>query len=203
MAHIENTSMVVSPQVVVNTVRDAHEYYQGHRIDERYEAMALDLIRRYVSQEGLPRDAEPFFGATLYMVTRHPWSHPNPLTKTEFAAKLRMKESSLDWYTASIVEKLDFVVMHDRGHLPFFLDPEGTIMSVVNSIVKSSVGEEVVHSIVRGSVVAPHALADRIVDRLCSVVKIIPSAFEQELHVVVERKIEEVSSQLLNELNRE
>ena len=90
----------VSSKVVVNMIKDAHQYFTQHRIDENYQMMALDLIRRYISQEGPPREPDPFFGAALYMVTRHPWSHPNPLTKAEFAMKLRMKESSLEWYTS-------------------------------------------------------------------------------------------------------
>jgi hypothetical protein len=134
------------------------------------------------------------------MVTRHPWSHPNPLTKTEFAAKLRMKETSLEWYTNSIIEKLGFLVFHDKSQLPFFIDSEGTIASVVNSVVRGSVGEEVVRSIVRGNVISPTALADRIVDRLCSVVNIIPPVFEQELHSHVQHKIEDESRRLLEEL---
>jgi hypothetical protein len=192
--------IVVNPQLVTTIVRDAHEYYSENRIDERYEYVALDLIRRYVSQEGSPREPDPFFGACLYIVTRHPWSHPNPLTKTEFAAKLRMKETSLDWYTNSIVEKLSFIVFHDRTQLPFFIDSEGTIANVIHSVVRGSVGEEVVRSIVRGHVISPTALADKIVDRLCNIVNIIPSVFEQELHSYVQHEIEEESRRLLEEL---
>ncbi|MHA1813598.1 MAG: hypothetical protein ACTSYX_09240, partial [Candidatus Thorarchaeota archaeon] len=65
---------------------------------------------------------------------------------------------------------------------------------------RSSVGEEVVLSIVRGGAVSPTALAERIVDRLCNVVKIVPAAFEQELLTVVKRKIEEESQRLIREL---
>ncbi|MFX0108500.1 MAG: hypothetical protein ACFE7R_09470 [Candidatus Hodarchaeota archaeon] len=199
MSHFEK-SLVVSPQVVVNIVRDAHEFYVENKIDERYANIALDLIRRFVSQEGLPREVDPFFGAALYVVSRHPWSYPNPLTKTEFSGRLRMKESSLEWYTDSIVEKLGFTILYDNDRLPFFMDPEGTIASVINSVSRASVGEEVVRSIVKGSVVSPHALAEKIVDRLCSVVKIVPAAFQQELQILVQRKIEEESKRLLSQL---
>ncbi|MHA1933906.1 MAG: hypothetical protein ACW97A_01375 [Candidatus Thorarchaeota archaeon] len=118
MPRSENASLVVSPQVVVGMVRDAHEYYIENRIDERYESMALDLIRRYVSQEGVPRELDSLFAAALYVVTRHPWSYPNPLTKTEFASKLRMKESSLEWHTDNITEKLGFATLRDKNQLP-------------------------------------------------------------------------------------
>lgn len=189
-----------SSKVVVNMIRDAYQFYNHHKIDENYQTMALDLIRRYVVQEGTPRDADPFFGASLYMVTRHPWSHPNPLTKSEFAMKLRMKESSLEWYTDSIAEKLGFVVLHDKNQLPFFVDAQGTIASVIKSVVRASVGEEVVRSIVSNTVVAPFTLAQKIVDRLCNIVSIVPLAFEQELQRLVQRMIEEESERLLNQL---
>ncbi|MHA1741744.1 MAG: hypothetical protein ACTSVD_06595 [Candidatus Thorarchaeota archaeon] len=200
MYRSEKVHLAVSPQVIVNVVRDAHGFYAENRIDERYQSVALDLVRRYVSQVGMPRETDSLFAAALYIVSRHPWSHPNPLTKTEFAARLRMKESSLEWYTDSIVEALGFIVLRDHSQLPFFVDPEGTIASVIDSIVRSSVGEEVVLSIVRGGAVSPTALAERIVDRLCNVVKIVPAAFEQELLTVVKRKIEEESQRLIREL---
>lgn len=197
----EYKPLVVSPKIVVSMVMDAHQFFAQNRIDETYQNMALDLIRRYISKEGKPRDADPFFGAALYMVTRHPWSHPNPLTKTEFASKLRMKESSLEWYTDSISEKLRFIVLHDRNQLPFFVDPQGTIAGVIDSVVKGSVGEGVVRSIVSGNAISPQILADKIVDRLCNVVSIVPSAFEQELHVIVSSMIERESKKLLDQLS--
>ncbi len=191
-----------NPHDVVNIVRDAHEYFKESNVDERYEAVALDLIRRYVSTEGRPRELEPLYAASLYLVTRHPWSHPNPLTRTEFASKLRIKESSLEWYTESIIEKLGFEVFHDHGQLPFYIDPRGTISSVINSVVRTSVSEEVVLGIVRGGAVAPSALAERIVERLCRIVKILPNAFERDLFTIVEKKIEEQSGRLLAELKQ-
>ncbi len=192
--------MVGSPQVIVSVIRDAHQFYMENKIDERYQNIALDLVRRYVSQEGTPREGDPLYGASLYVVTRHPWSHPNPLTKTEFASRLRMKESSLEWYTDSIIEKLGFVVLYDSNRNPFYVDPQGTIMSVVDSIVTGSVGEEVVQGVVKGGGVSPQALADKIVDRLCNVAKVVPHTFEHELHRLVQRKIEEESKRLLDQL---
>ncbi|MFW9955311.1 MAG: hypothetical protein ACFFD3_12215 [Candidatus Thorarchaeota archaeon] len=196
----EYDGLAASPKVVVGLVRNAHQFFNENRIDENYQTMALNLIRRYVSQEGVPREPDPFFAAALYMVTRHPWSHPNPLTKTEFANKFRMKESSLEWYTDSITEKLGFLVLHDRTQLPFYVDPDGTISNVVDSVIRTSVGEAVVKSVVTGGVLAPHALADRIVDRLCNIVSIVPNAFEHDLRSIVHRKIEEESNRLLRQL---
>lgn len=196
----EHDELAASPRMVVDLVRDAHQFFTENRIDENYQMMTLDLIRRFVSQEGLPREPDPFFCSALYIVTRHPWSHPNPLTKSEFASKMRMKESSLEWYTDSITDKLGFLVLHDKNQLPFFVDPDGTIANVVNSVIRASVGEEVVRSIVTGSVISPAALAERIVDRLCNVVSIVPTAFEQELHSIVQTKIDEESNRLLQQL---
>ncbi|MFW9794847.1 MAG: hypothetical protein ACFFEE_11120 [Candidatus Thorarchaeota archaeon] len=201
VSRFDDEHLAVNPQEIVKVVRDAHEFYKENKIDERYEIMALDLVRRFISREGVPREVDPFFGAALYMVTRHPWSHPNPLTKTEFASRLRMKESSLEWYTESISEKLGFTTLHDKAHLPFFMDPKGTIASVVDSVVGASVGEVVVRGIVSGSAPSYEQLADAIVDRLCNVVKIIPIVFEQEIHNLVRRKIEEESEKLSNQLS--
>ena len=194
--------LAVNPQVIVSMVLGAHEFYEEKKIEERYERMALDLVRRFVSQEGVPREEDPFYAAALYIVTRHPWSYPNPLTKSAFATKLVMKESSLEWYTESICEKLGFSVLHDSTQLPFFMDPKGTIASVVDSVVRSSVSEEVVSSIISRNVAAPEHLAEKIVDQLCNVVKIVPKVFQQELYNLVRRKIEVESKQLSDQISR-
>ena len=199
--HFDDEHLAVSPQIIVRVVRDAHEFFKENKIDERYENMALDLVRRFVSREGVPREADPFFGAALYMVTRHPWSHPNPLTKTEFANKLRMKESSLEWYTESIADKLGFAILHDNAHLPFFMDPQGIIASVVDSVVSASVGEVVIQGIITGSPPSYSKLAENIVDRLCNVVKIVPPVFEREIHNLVRRKIEDESKRLSDQFS--
>ncbi len=198
----EQEDLAVNPQVIVSMVLNAHEFYQEKKIESRYERMALDLVRRFVSQEGVPREEDPFYAAALYIVTRHPWSYPNPLTKSAFATKLVMKESSLEWYTESICEKLGFSVLHDNTQLPFFMDPKGTIASVVDSVVRTSVGEEVVSSIINRNVAAPEYLAEKIVDQLCNVVKIIPTVFQQELYNLVRRKIEVESKQLSDQISR-
>jgi hypothetical protein len=201
VTHFDDEHLAVNPQLIVRVVRNAHEFFNENKIDERYENMALDIVRRFVSKEGIPRETDPFFGAALYMVTRHPWSHPNPLTKTEFANKLRMKESSLEWYTESIAEKLGFVVLHDNAHLPFFMDPQGIIASVVSSVVSASVGEVIIRGILTGSPPSYSKLAEGIVDRLCNVVKIVPSVFEQEIHNLVRRKIEDESKKLSDQFS--
>jgi hypothetical protein len=201
VTHFDDEHLAVNPQLIVRVVRNAHEFFNENKIDERYENMALDIVRRFVSKEGIPRETDPFFGAALYMVTRHPWSHPNPLTKTEFANKLRMKESSLEWYTESIAEKLGFVILHDNAHLPFFMDPQGIIASVVSSVVSASVGEVIIRGILTGSPPSYSKLAEGIVDRLCNVVKIVPSVFEQEIHNLVRRKIEDESKKLSDQFS--
>lgn len=201
-SHHEQDDLAVNPQVIVSTVLNAHEFYKEKKIENRYEKMALNLVRRFISREGVPREEDPLFSAALYIVTRHPWSHPNPLTKSAFATKLVMKESSLEWYTESICNKLGFSVLHDNTQLPFFMDPQGTIASVVDSVVRTTVGEEIVSSIISRSVESPGYLAEKIVDQLCNVVKIVPAVFQQELYNLVRRKIEVESKQLSDQITK-
>ena len=125
--HSEDISIEASPKIVVAAVRDAHEFFVENRIDERYLGVTLDLIRRYVSMEGTPREPDSLYAAALFMISRHPWSHPNPMTKNEFASRFRLKETSIDWYTDSIIEKLGFLKLHDSNQFPFYVDPIGTI----------------------------------------------------------------------------
>jgi hypothetical protein len=198
-SHTNDEKWAVNPKDLIKTVRDAYEFFKERKA-KRYQSMALDLIRRYVIQEGIPRETDPLFGAALYIVTRHPWSYPNPLTKNEFAVKLLLPASSLEWYVDSIAEKLGFSTLRDSARLPYFMDPEGTIASVIDSVVKGSVSEKVVSSMVTGIVVPPEELTNEIVDRLCNVVKIVPPGFEQDLSSLVRRRIDDVSRPLLHQL---
>jgi hypothetical protein len=196
----EGPEFSIDPHEVVRIILDAHEFYSERKIDERYESMALDLVRRYVCHEGLPRENDALFGAALYVVSRHPWSHPNPMTKGEFAAKLSMKDSSLDWFADSIVDRLGYLAIHDKARQKFFVDPQGIVASVLESVVRGSVGEEVVRGVVSGAPLSSTELSEKIVDRLCNVVKIVPLAFEEDLTNVVQRMIEVESKRLTKEL---
>ncbi|MEM4734957.1 MAG: hypothetical protein QXS20_04485 [Candidatus Thorarchaeota archaeon] len=196
----ENASVSVTPHKIASVIRDAYEFYSQRNVDEKYATVALDLIRRYVQQEGIPRESEPMYGAALYIVSRHPWTYPNPVTKAEFAAKLSMKESSLDWYTENMVERLGFLGIHDRTRQKFFIDPQGIVASVLESVVRGSVGEEVVRSIVRGVPLSSAELAEMIVEKICHVVKIVPASFEDDLMTVVQKMIEVESRRLSREM---
>ena len=53
-SHHEQDDLAVNSQVIVSMVLNAHEFYKEKKIETRYEKMALDLVRRFVSQEGVP-----------------------------------------------------------------------------------------------------------------------------------------------------
>jgi hypothetical protein len=63
------------------------------------------------------------------------------------------------------------------------------------------VGEVIIRGILTGSPPSYSKLAEGIVDRLCNVVKIVPSVFEQEVHNLVRRKIEDESKKLSDQFS--
>jgi hypothetical protein len=52
------------------------------------------------------------------------------------------------------------------------------------------------------NVLSPEHLAEKIVDQLCNIVKIIPQVFEHELHALVRKKIEVESKRVSDQIQR-
>ncbi|MFW9922256.1 MAG: hypothetical protein ACFFDW_03095, partial [Candidatus Thorarchaeota archaeon] len=86
-----------SPQETIQFLKNAYEFFSKYSVKESYKIFALKVVAKYISKAGFPRDQNALNAASLYIVNRLPASYPNHSSKKEFADRLEIAESSLDW----------------------------------------------------------------------------------------------------------
>ena len=188
-------------QYLIKVLTSAKEFYEQNNIEYKYIGSALNLIRTYYLTNSEPREPFPFFVAVLYIVSRHPWTYPNPFTKIEFISRFNIHESAFDWYTRSICESLNVITLHDSQHYPYFIPPDDLSYCILfNRIKHASSINRIWNAVSVSNVKSISILADEIVDELVNKVNIIPAALQGDLYQFIERAINKESNKKLIDL---
>ncbi|MEX2706319.1 MAG: hypothetical protein ACTSSA_02920 [Candidatus Freyarchaeota archaeon] len=166
-------------------IREAYKFYVKNDVRDALAFGAVALIDRYLRVAKLPKEEDAMFVAALYLISRHPFSFANHTSKQEFAEQFGIKASSLEWYSENLAEKLGFIRIYDYRHFPYYIDPEGVINSVILSVVRLTVEELMIRTVLGVEVFDEDEAIDGIVDRLVDRLKIVPSVFKPEIRRLV------------------
>jgi len=166
-------------------IREAYKFYVKNDVRDALAFGAIALIDRYLRVAKLPKEEDAMFVAALYLISRHPFSFANHTSKQEFAEQFGIKASSLEWYSENLAEKLGFIRIYDYRHFPYYIDPEGVINSVILSVVRLTVEELMIRTVLGVEVFDEDEAIDGIVDRLVDRLKIVPSVFKPEIRRLV------------------
>lgn len=179
------------PQETISFLKNAYQFFSQHSVKESYKIFALKVIAKYLTKSGLPRDQNALNAAALYVVNRLPASYPNHSSKKEFAERLSLSESSLDWYVTSIVDQLEFFTLRDRKNYPYYIEKDGITFAVITSVVKVFVEEAIVQGLAELKPFDIKNIVDQILDMLISTLKIVPPAFRRDLATKIEADLQE------------
>jgi hypothetical protein len=172
-------------------IKEAYSFYVKNDFRDPLAFGAIALINRYLKVAKLPKEEDAMFAAAIYLVSRNPFSFANHTSKQEFAEQIGIKPASLEWYSENLAEKLGFIRIYDYRHFPYYIDPEGVINCVITSVVRQTVEELMVRTVlgveIFNEVEATEAIVDRLVDRL----KIVPNVFKPEIHRLVSEYMSE------------
>lgn len=186
---------------LVKVLNAALDFYLQNNVEETHIGSALNLIRSYYLTNSEPREPYPFYASILYIVSRHPWTYPNPFTKIEFITRFNVRESTFDWYVKNICESLDIIVLHDLQHYPYFIPPDDISYCIIHSrITYASSINRIFSAILPQKSKSISIISDEIVDELINKVKIIPSALQTSLYQYIERCIKKHLNKKLIEL---
>ncbi|MGQ9721124.1 MAG: hypothetical protein ACUVXA_07360 [Candidatus Jordarchaeum sp.] len=166
-------------------IKEAYKYYVKNDVRDALAFGALSLINKYLQVAKLPKEEDAMFIAALYLISRHPFSFANHTSKQEFAEQFGIKATSLDWYSENITEKLGLIRIYDYRHFPYYIEPEGIINSVILSVVRLTVEELMVRTLLGVETFNEDEAIDGIVDRLVERLKIVPNVFKQEIRRIV------------------
>ncbi len=186
---------------LVNVLKEAKEFYEKNSVDDKYIEPALNLIRAYYLIATEPREPYPFYASILYIISRHPWTYPNPFTKIEFISRFNVKESSFDWYVKTICESLNIIVLHDLQHFPYFIPPDDVSYCIINTRISYNISiSKIQNALEPLKSRSTSIIADEIVDELTNKLSIIPSSLQTDLYQFIERCLKKRLNEKLIEL---
>ena len=180
-----------SAQETINFLKSAYEFFGKHAVKESYKVFALKVLAKYITKAGFPRDQTALNAAALYIVNRLPASYPNHSSKKEFAERLKITESSLDWYVNSLIEQLEFFTIRDRKNFPYYIEKDGITFAVISSVVKVFVEESIVQGLAEIKPFDIKNIVDQILDMLISTLRIVPPVFRRDLAIKIEADLQE------------
>ncbi|MEA2069983.1 MAG: hypothetical protein U9O98_01690 [Asgard group archaeon] len=175
-----------SSEQTIQFLQDAHKFFTKQSVKESFKVFALKVVAKYLSKVGFPRDGKGLNAAALYVVNRIPTSYPNHNSKKEFAERLDVQETSLDWYTSSIVENLNFFTVRDRKNYPYYIERDGITFAVISSVVKVYVEEAIVQGFAKIKPFDIKVIVDKILDMLIRKLRLLPPVFRRDLAVKIE-----------------
>lgn len=160
------------------------EFLEKKDVPEHFLTYVATILTRFLRYIPVPADHEACAVAALYVATRHPLSFPNVSTRESYSSKFDIKQSSIEWSLARIIETLGFITVRDTRHFPYYLDPKGVAVSVIKSLTKTKTLESLAVEMngMRGEVeeVVDSVLVDAIEE-----MNMLPEEFRGDLHKVV------------------
>lgn len=193
MQEYYNLPVALRNEYIQSYVREAYKFYKDHGVKKSYGYYAIDIIIRYLIKLGSswPRERNVLYIAALYVASRHPFSHPNPTSRYDFAKRFGIKTSSINWYVTRITNELSFFKVYDSHSRPYFIDSSGIIHVLSSTITKSRVNEYFIKQIVRDEPIDHNIIAEDIIAQLVDKLRLIPSIFRRELRRLILAFIED------------
>jgi len=180
-----------TPEETIKFLKNAYDFFGKHSVKEAYKVFALKIAAKYITKAGFPQDQQAFNASALYVVDRLPASYPNQNSKKEFADRLNVPETSLDWYVSSIIENLGFFTLRDRKNFPYYVERDGITFAVISSVVKVFVEESIVQGLAEIKPFDIKNVVDQILDMLITKLRIIPPVFRRDLATKIEADLHE------------
>jgi hypothetical protein len=189
--------MVVAEQwEVVNVIQEGHRGFAGQPVPSPLQKYALSLMFRFCQQKTIPKDITAFQAAAAYIATRDPLSYPNRVAKEEFAEQFAVREASLEWHLKQIVSALEFMVLRDDEHFPYYMDPRGAVWRLTQALVEAEVTEMVTGALVgQGGRSKAEVIADitaKIVSKVNAVPVQLAASFKDLVAALVEVEFDRV-----------
>ena len=180
-----------STEETIKFLKSAYDFFSSQAVKESYKVFALKVVAKYITKAGFPRDQKALNAAALYVVNRLPASYPNHGSKKEFADRLNVTETSLDWYVNSLTEQLGFFTLRDRKNFPYYIEKDGITFAVISSVVKVFVEESIVQGLAEIKPFDIKSVVDQILDMLITKLRIVPPVFRRDLATKIEADLQE------------
>ncbi len=182
-----NLPVALKNEYMQSYVKESYAFYTKNEVKQTYALYAIDIIIRYLIKLGSswPREKNVLYIAALYIADRHPFSHPNPTSRYDYAKRFHIKTSSINWYVNRITQELGFFKLYDTHSRPYFIDSSGIIHVLSESISRTQVNKYFICHIALNEPIEKNIIVDDIVAQLVDKLRLIPPIFRRELRRLV------------------
>ncbi|MFX1564588.1 MAG: hypothetical protein ACFFCH_01205 [Promethearchaeota archaeon] len=180
-------------------LKQAYRLYAAKRVRQDLILPSLRILASHLGTQAIGREPEALFAAATYIAFRHPNTYPNNVPRSYFSAKtskttkrkpaepifhesFSAKDSSIDWYTKLIVEKLGIIVLYDEQGLPYFLERSGPIYKLIDGLAEEAAIDAVLTSQINSRPELLEPVMSALLNRIFKVLRILPSVFYNSLY---------------------
>ncbi|MFW9830207.1 MAG: hypothetical protein ACFFD8_00275 [Candidatus Thorarchaeota archaeon] len=180
-------------------LRQAYRVYVSKKVRQDLMLPSLRILASLLGTQELGREPEALFAAALYIAFRHPNTYPNLVPRSHFSAidskltkrkpaeplfkdSFGAKDTSIDWYSKRIVEKLGIIVLYDERGLPYFLEKTGPIYRLIEALGEEAAIDAVLSSHISNRPELLEPVLSGLLNRIFTVLKLLPRVFYNSLY---------------------
>ncbi len=180
-------------------LKDAYRLFQSKQVRQDLMLPSLRILASLLGTQDLGREPEALFAAALYIAFRHPNTYPNLVPRSYFSSDssrgtkrqpadpvfqdpFAAKDSSIDWYTKRIVEKLGIIILYDERGLPYFLEKMGPIYRLIDALAEETAIDAVLTSHIANRRELLEPVVSGLMNRIFSVLQLLPKVFYNSLY---------------------
>jgi hypothetical protein len=180
-------------------LKKAYRLYVSKQVRQDLILPTLRILASHLGTQELSREPEALYAAALYIAFRHPNTYPNLVPRSYFSDKksrttkrlpadpifrkaFSVKDSSIEWYTKRIVDKLEIIILYDERGLPYFLEKTGPIYRLIDALAE----EAAIDAVLTSEIVNRRELLEPIVsgllNRIFTILQLLPRIFYNSLY---------------------
>ncbi len=180
-------------------LKQAYRLFTSKRVRQDLILPSLRILASHLGVHEIGREPEALFAAAVYIAFRHPNTYPNLVPRSYFSAEaskttkrrpaealfqesFSAKDSSIDWYTKRVVEKLEILVLYDERGLPYFLERTGPIYRLIDGLAEEAALDAVLSSQISNRPELLESVMSSLFNRIFNILQILPKVFYNSLY---------------------
>ena len=180
-------------------LKQAYRLYSSKRVRQDLILPSLRILASHLGSHEIGREPEALYAAATYIAFRHPNTYPNLVPRSYFSSEaskttkrrpaeplfhesFSAKDSSIDWYTKRIVEKLGIIVLYDERGLPYFLERAGPIYRLIDGLAEEAALDAVLTSQISSRPELLEPVVSSLLNRIFSILQVLPRVFYNSLY---------------------
>ncbi|MFX0169245.1 MAG: hypothetical protein ACFE89_07815 [Candidatus Hodarchaeota archaeon] len=180
-------------------LKQAYKIYKEKQVRQDLILPTLRILASHLGAQEVGREPEALYAAALYIAFRHPKTYPNLVPRSFFSQKdskntkrhpaetlfkkgFAAGDSSIDWYTKRVVEKLGIIVLYDERGLPYFLERTGPIYRLIDALAEEIAVDAVLTSYIVNRRELLEPILSGLLNRIFDTLRLLPKVFYNSLY---------------------